>query len=59
MTGNDMVYVVRDASGEYVRDAGTDRRTPASDEAQEFATQKEAETVCTRDTDRVLSREVE
>jgi hypothetical protein len=59
MTGNDTVYVVRDGSGEYVRNATTDHRTPASDEAQEFATREEAETVCTRDTDTVLSREVE
>jgi ribosomal protein S11 len=59
MASNDTVYTVRDASGEYVRHAGTDRRTPASDEAQEFATQEEAETACTRATDRVLIREVE
>jgi hypothetical protein len=59
MVSNDMVYVVRDASCEYVRNAGTDRRTPASDEAQEFVTREEAETACTRATDRVLSREVE
>jgi hypothetical protein len=59
MVSNDMVYVVRDASGEYVRDAGTDRRTSASDEAQEFTTQEEAETACTRATDQVLIREVE
>jgi hypothetical protein len=58
MTSN-MIYVVRDASGEYIRNAGTDRRTPASDQAQEFETQGEAETACTRATDRVLSREVE
>jgi hypothetical protein len=59
MVSNDTVYVVRDGSGEYVRNAGTDRRTPASDEAQEFATQEEAEIACTRETDRVLIREVE
>jgi hypothetical protein len=50
MTSNDTVYVVRDISGEYIRNAGTDRRTPASDEAQEFETQGEAE-ACTRATD--------
>jgi hypothetical protein len=59
MTSNDTVYVVRDISGEYIRNAGTDRRTPASDEAQEFETQGEARAACTRATDRVLSREVE
>jgi hypothetical protein len=58
MTSN-MIYVVRDASGEYVRNAGTDRRTPASDQAQEFETQGEAKAACTRATDQVLSREVE
>lgn len=59
MASNDTVYVVRDAAGEYIRDTGTGRRTPASNEAQEFATQKEAEAACTRASDRVLSREVE
>lgn len=34
------VYVVRDASGEYVAANG---RTPASDEAREFDTRDEAE----------------
>jgi hypothetical protein len=58
MTSN-MIYVVRDASGEYIRNAGTDRRTPASDQAQEFETQGEAKAACTRATDQVLSREVE
>jgi phosphatidate phosphatase APP1 len=59
MVSNDTVYVVRDGSGEYIRNAETDRRTPASNEAQEFETRGEAETACTRATDRVLSREVE
>jgi phosphatidate phosphatase APP1 len=59
MTSNDTVYVVRDASGEYVRNATTDRRTPASDQAQEFEMQGEARAACTRATDQVLSREVE
>lgn len=49
------VYVVRDASGEYVSDIG---RTPAAGEAREFETREEAKAACTRETDRVLSREV-
>jgi len=50
------VYVVRDASGEYVSEGG---RTPASDEAREFETRQEAEAACERTTDRVLSRKAE
>lgn len=53
---NEVVYVVRDEYGDYVRSGG--RRTPASDEAAEFETVEEAEAACTRATDRVLEREV-
>ena len=56
------VYVVRDAAGEYVRDlsdaADAPARTPAGNEAMEFATEDEARDACRRSTDRVLSREV-
>lgn len=57
------VYVVRDASGEYVCD-GDDglaetNRTPAADLAREFDTREEAGAACTRTTDRVLAREVD
>jgi hypothetical protein len=52
------VWVVRDASGEYLRDEGG-RRTPASDEAMEFETAEQAEAACSRTTDRVLRRERE
>jgi viroplasmin and RNaseH domain-containing protein len=58
-------YVVRDASGEYIRakwDDAADKvvpsgRTPASDEAMEFDSLEEAEAACERATDRVLERE--
>jgi len=50
-----MVYVIRDASGEYLRPDGS--RTPASNEAGEFETSEEAEEACTRSTDRVLKRD--
>ncbi len=50
-----IVYVVRDAAGEYLRADGS--RTPASNEAQEFETQREAQAACTRTTDRVLGRD--
>jgi hypothetical protein len=53
----EVVYVVRDASGEYLRGNGT--RTPASNEAQEFETQEEAQAACERATDRVLARDVD
>ena len=55
------VYVVRDASGEYVsvRDDGSVRRVPASDQATEFETRDEAQQYVERATDRVLEREVE
>ncbi len=49
------VYVVRDASGEYVSGSG---RTPASNEADEFETREEAEEACERATDAVLARQV-
>lgn len=51
------VYVVRDAGGEYVSPSG--KRTPASDEAMEFETRKQAKAACSRATDKVLSRGVE
>jgi hypothetical protein len=51
------VYVVRDASGEYVRGDGS--RTPCSDQAEEFETREEAEEARSRSTDRVLIREPE
>lgn len=56
MTTSETVYVVRDASGEYVSAKG---RTPASNEATEFETAAEALAECTRATDRVLSREID
>jgi hypothetical protein len=55
--GAPTVYVVRDASGEYIRENG--KRTPASNEAKEFETREEAKAACERSTDKVLSREVE
>jgi hypothetical protein len=56
---DDTVYVVRDAGGEYVRDAAGEKRTPASNEAHEFATADEARAACTRATDEVLARDPE
>lgn len=55
------VYVVRDASGEYVAEEGeyVSGRTPAASEAREFLVRAEAEVFCTRTTDRVLTRTVE
>lgn len=60
------VYVVRDASGEYIRGRVNDDgdmvpvgRTPASNEACEFSTREEAQAACERATDKVLSREAE
>lgn len=50
------VYVVRDASGEYVSVFG---RTPASDQAQEFDSLAEARAACDRATDRVLIRDID
>lgn len=52
----EVVYVVRDASGEYLRANGT--RTPASNEAREFETREGAQAACERATDRVFRREV-
>jgi len=52
------VFVVRDASGEYIRDLDG-KRTLASNEAMEFETAEDAREVCDRATDKVLSREVE
>lgn len=55
-----VVFVVRDASGEYVaiQDEYVSGRTPAACEAREFETREEAQEACTRTTDRVLTREV-
>lgn len=53
------VYVVRDASGEYVANPETGNRTPASNEAYEFDSREEAVAACDRATDRVLSRDAE
>jgi hypothetical protein len=57
MSATIQVYVVRDASGEYLRANGT--RTPAGNEAHEHETREEAEAACERATDRVLSRDAE
>ena len=54
---SEQVYVVRDAGGEYLQANG--KRTPASNEAQEFETREEAEAACERGTDRVISRDPE
>jgi hypothetical protein len=54
---NEKVYVVRDASGEYLSSTGG--RTPASNEAQEFDTRDEARQACLRATDVVYEREAE
>lgn len=67
MSSESMVYVVRDAGGEYIRgrwsdDDGclvaSDERTPASNEAMEFESRGEAEAACSRATDRVIETEV-
>lgn len=49
----DLVYVVVDASGEYLTVDGG--RTPAADEAREYETHEEAAAACVRATDRVRS----
>lgn len=59
MNATETVYVVRDASGEYVRNEEGTKRTPASNEAYEFATVEDARAACTRATDKVLSRDVD
>lgn len=51
-----LVYVVRDYTGEYVTETG---RSPASNEAKEFATYEEAQAACTRATDSIFSRDVD
>jgi hypothetical protein len=48
------VYVVRDASGEYLSGKHEGERTPASDEAKQFGTREEAGAACERATDRVV-----
>jgi hypothetical protein len=52
-----LVYVIRDAGGEYLSPQG--RRTPASNEAREFESREDAQRACERATDQVLSREAE
>ena len=59
MTTTEIVYVVRDASGEYLSGKHDGGRTPASDEAREFATHEEARAACERATDRVFSRAID
>jgi len=63
MSTTEIVYVVCDANGEYVKDAKRDTadspcRTEASDEAQEFENSFEAQAACRRKTDQVLSRQI-
>lgn len=59
MTTTELVYVVRDAAGEYLSGKYAGERTAASNEAREFETREEAQSACERATDRVLSRETE
>ncbi len=58
MNATTIVYVVRDAAGEYVSGKEGYGRTPASNEASEFETREQAEQACTRRTDRVFERTV-
>lgn len=57
-TETTQVYVVRDASGEYIS-GKHEGRTPASNEAKEFSTREDAQAACERATDKVLSRDAE
>lgn len=59
MTTTTTVYVVRDASGEYISGHADSRRTPCSDEAREYESYDDALAATTRETDIVLSREVD
>ncbi len=55
--GVDLIYRVRDASGEYIKDWDDDGepiRTPASNEAYTFTSEAEANSYCVRTTDRVV-----
>jgi hypothetical protein len=54
----DVVFVVRDAAGEYIKNAAGDR-TPSYIEAMEFGTLESAQLAMTRTTDRVLTRKYE
>jgi len=54
----DVVFVVRDASGEYVKNAAGDR-TPSYIEAMEYETLEAAQLAMARATDRVLTRKYE
>jgi len=58
MITTETVYVVRDASGEYLSGKYAGERTLASDEAKEFSTYRAALAACGRATDRVLIREI-
>lgn len=55
MTTQNQVYVVRDASGEYL--AANGKRTPASNEAIEFETRDAALVACERATDSIFFRD--
>lgn len=50
------IYVVRDADGEYISGKREGERTPAGNEAFEFATRGEAQSACTRATDKIFIR---
>ena len=54
-----IVWVVRDAGGEYISRKQEEKRTSDSLEAKEFETREQARQACVRLTDRVLSREVD
>jgi hypothetical protein len=54
----DVVFVVRDASGEYIKNTAGDR-TPSYIEAMEYETLEAAQLAMTRATDRVLTRKYE
>lgn len=54
----DIAFVVRDAAGEYVKNAAGDR-TPSYIEAMEYETLEAAQLAMTRATDRVLTRRYE
>lgn len=53
------IYTVVDGSGEYVRNAAGDKRTPASNDAYEFDSEQAAREACSRATDRVVAETVE
>lgn len=51
------IYVVVDASGEYLTPSG--KRSPASNEAREFESRRVAELARERETDRVVQMDAE